>query len=90
MAVPFSWSLQELIKALDADMGVGFCKKHPNLLGRALIASELHFLADTLRSMEDTLRTDHPSVRKHIDRHGREDLGRIEEALNTHGSEREK
>jgi hypothetical protein len=53
MPTPFSWSLQELIKEVDAVMGEGFCKKHPGLLGRALIASEL-------RNFSDTLRTDHP------------------------------
>ena len=85
MAVPFSWRLQELIKELDADMGMGFCKKHPNLLGRALIASELHFLADTLRSMEDTLRTDHPLFGSTMS--GMEKgLGRIAEAINEHVS----
>ena len=80
MATPFSWILRELIKELDAAMGKGFCKKHPNLLGRALIASEFHYLADTLRPMGDTLRTDRPLS-------GMEkDLGRIAEAINKHVS----
>jgi hypothetical protein len=78
MATPFSRSLQELIKELDADMGEGFCKKHPNLLGRALIASELHYLADTLR-------TDHPLFGSTLS--GMEKgLGRIAEAINEHVS----